>query len=172
MVLHQHRVSTRRQGRALQRRLEHFDFWHKLGTFKDFSARQHIEQQVQRFEVAFPAFVHPIFRGRKVTRFRKQGCQQERLVSHQVRWPVFHEPGEQFGFGKARDCLRAIANELFELRIQDRGRFAPAPAPFQRTHSSQCLRELLNHPQNVIAPNHREHRSATEPWESRPSVTA
>ena len=86
---------------------------------------------MQRFEVAFPAFVHAIFRRRNVGRFRKQGCQQECLVSHQVRWSLLPETREQFGFGKARDRLRAIANEPFELLIQDRGRVAPAPANLQ-----------------------------------------
>ncbi len=131
MVLHQHRVSARRQGRSLQRLLEHFDFWQKLGTFKNFAARQNVEQQVQGFEVAFPALVHPIFRGRNVARFLEQGCQHERLVSHHVRWTVLHEPGEQFGFGTTRDRLRAFANEPLELRIQGRGRFGPALTSFQ-----------------------------------------
>src|SRR5258706_10397723 len=73
---------------------------------------------------------------------------------HHLRRFSSDEHGQQPGFGQSSDSLGTLADEPIEFFVQRYRGFLPMLVLLQGADSAQRLHELLDHSQDVIAPDH------------------
>src|SRR2546426_6224843 len=73
---------------------------------------------------------------------------------HHLRRFSSDQFGQQLGFGEPSYGLGALANEPIEFFVERHLGLLPMLVLFQGADSAQRLHELLDHSQDVIAPDH------------------
>src|SRR5204863_530381 len=133
-MLHQCRLGREWKDSVSESADEHFHAWHKLGKFVSVAFVQHIQQQIQAFEIARAGFLIAILSRGNIASLFKQRADENRLL--------FSRPARG-----ANRTSRDTSGMASGGHISSPCRLAPSPSPpvtiAQYSGCTRCKRSSL-----------------------------